>query len=133
MSSFHAQARVSTDRADRYLAQLGSHGSMLSRLPAHRPGAHGAGGGPPRPRRVSWSKTEGVIDFGFGRCILRATEDALSLRVEAGDPESLRQVQEGIAARLQRIGRRDRLAVNWTEAPGEAAGQDSSPGEDARP
>jgi hypothetical protein len=118
-----SDARVPTTRAARYLAQLCSHGRLMSRLTRHRaPGhsqEHGAGhaadGAPPAPTATS-AGAEGIIDFGWGRCTLRATDAALTLHAEAEDPRRLRQIEDGVAARLQRIGRRDQLTVTWSEA-----------------
>jgi hypothetical protein len=66
---------------------------------------------------VSSAGTEGIIDFGWGRCTLRAADGTLTLRAEAGDARRLRQIQDGISARLQRIGRHDQLTVTWTDTP----------------
>jgi Uncharacterized protein conserved in bacteria (DUF2218) len=100
---------------------------LMGRLARHRPtgrgqgpggdggGGHGNDGAPP-VATASSAGTEGIIDFGWGRCTLRATAGALTLHAEAGDPRRLQQIQDGISARLQRIGRRDRLTVTWTEA-----------------
>ena len=76
---------------------------------------HGNDGAPPAATATS-AGAEGIIDFGWGRCTLRATDGALTLRAEAEDPRRLRQIEDGVAARLQRIGRRDQLTVTWTEA-----------------
>jgi len=104
-------AHVPTSRAGRYLAQLCSHGRLMSRLARHRSSGsgqdHGGGGGghgndgAPPVATASSAGTEGIIDFGWGRCTLRATADALTLYAEAGDPRRLRQIQDGISARLQ--------------------------------
>jgi hypothetical protein len=113
-------ARVPTSRAGRYLAQLCNHGRLMSRLARHRPSGqgHGHGGdGAPPAATASSDGTEGIIDFGWGRCSLRATAGTLTLHAEAGDPQRLQQIQDGISARLQRIGRRDQLAVTWTQSP----------------
>ena len=117
-------ARVPTSRAGRYLAQLCSHGSLMGRLARHRSpsegqghGNVGGGYGAPPAATASSDGTEGVIDFGWGRCTLRATAGTLTLHAEAGDPQRLQQIQDGISARLERIGRRDQLAVTWTESP----------------
>ena len=113
-------ARVPTSRAGRYLAQLCNHGRLMSRLARHRPPAdghgHGDDGSPPAATASS-DETEGIIDFGWGRCTLRATAGALTLHAEAEDTQRLQQIQDGISARLQRIGRRDQLAVTWTQSP----------------
>jgi hypothetical protein len=131
-------AYVSTSRAGRYLAQLCSHGRLMSRLARHRPSGRGQGqgqgqghghgdgdgdgdghgnDGAPPVATASSAGSEGIIDFGWGRCTLRATAGTLTLCAEAGDPQRLQQIQDGISARLQRIGRRDQLTVTWTEAP----------------
>jgi hypothetical protein len=119
-------AHVPTSRAGRYLTQLCSHGRMMSRLARHRPSGQGQGqghddghgnDGAPPVATASSAGTEGIIDFGWGRCTLRATAGALTLYAESGDPQRLQQIQDGVSARLQRIGRRDQLTVTWTETP----------------
>ncbi|GLY83908.1 DUF2218 domain-containing protein [Actinoallomurus iriomotensis] len=107
-----AHARVATDRAGRYLTQLGEHGDHMSRRTFRGPRRHGDGG-PAHVVHAEWSGADALIDFGWGRCTLRATDTELVLRAEAVDPECLRRVQEGITARLELIGRRDRLTVTW--------------------
>ncbi|WP_234543981.1 DUF2218 domain-containing protein [Streptomyces shenzhenensis] len=58
---------------------------------------------------------------------MRATADMLMLSVEADDEDTLWQLQNGIAGRIEKTGRRDRLRVTWRplqapeDAPGEAA------------
>jgi hypothetical protein len=74
---------------------------------------HGTDGAPPTATATS-AGAEGIIDFGWGRCTLRATDGALTLHAEAEDRRRLRQIEDGVSARLQRIGRRDQLAVTWT-------------------
>jgi hypothetical protein len=120
MPASHAQ--VPTTRARRYLTQLCRHGRRMGQpglRHAHGRG-HDDGGEPPVPRPAGGTGTDsgadGMIDFGWGRCTLRATSDALTLRAEAGDQDQLQRIQDGIAARLERIGRRDRLTVTWEQA-----------------
>ena len=48
-----AQAHVPTSRASRYLAQLCSHSSQMSRAVSHRPRRHRDGGAPPAVRRAA--------------------------------------------------------------------------------
>jgi hypothetical protein len=115
-------AHVRTSRASRYLAQLCSHGSLMSRLVGHRQDhghrqGHGDGDdGMPPAATTGLSGAEGIIDFGWGRCTLHATTYELSLQAEADDQQHLAQIQGGITARLERIGRRDGLTVTWTSA-----------------
>jgi hypothetical protein len=112
-----SHAHIPTSRAIRYLTQLCNHGSLMGRLARHRPTSHGGGGGGSPVVTVASSGTEGVIDFGWGRCTVHAAVGTLTVHAEAGDPLQLRQIQDGITARLQRIGRRDQLAVSWTPGP----------------
>jgi hypothetical protein len=101
-----AEARVETERSSRYLVQLCQHVSKV------------AEGHPQMQARVEWSDDRGVIDFGWGRCTLRAEPGALTLRAEAPDEETLGQVQQRVADRLERFGRRDELTVTWTPLRG---------------
>lgn len=114
-----SQAHVATERASRYLAQLCEHARKMSDPGSHRSRGHrrhGDGGEPPVARHVEWSQTSAVIDFGWGRCTLRASGSELALSVEAGDEQHLQRVQDAIAGRLEAIGRRDRLTVAWNQA-----------------
>ncbi|HLJ99071.1 MAG TPA: DUF2218 domain-containing protein [Streptosporangiaceae bacterium] len=120
-----SHAHVRTDRAGRYLAQLCNHGGQLSRLSFHQPRSH-AGGAGPSAARSEHSGTDGVIDFGWGRCTLHATGDALMLTAEAEDPQNLQRLQDGIARRIERIGRRDQLTVTWQRTPPDAASGESA-------
>jgi len=108
-----SQAHIPTRRASRYLAQLCKHGGRMSRITFHQPPGHSGSGASPVPRHTDWSDTDGVIDFGRGRCTLHATDSDLTLLVEAEDQQQLRRIQDGIARRLERIGRRDGLTVTW--------------------
>ena len=110
-----AEATVETDRASRYLVQLARHGSQLGRSTGHRPRTHGAGGAPPDVQHTEWSDTHGIIKFGWGQCVLQATPEGLTLHAEAADEQNLRRIQDGIAARLEKIGRRDQLKVTWRQ------------------
>ena len=83
-----AQARVRTDRASRYLAQLCRH---LSELQSHTsPAGHErAGPGRPQIRHVEWSDTRGTVDLAAGRLTLLADPDTLHLTIEAPDEQRL--------------------------------------------
>ncbi|MEV1290287.1 DUF2218 domain-containing protein [Micromonospora sp. NPDC049679] len=88
-----SDARVATDRASRYLAQLCKHF-------AHK--AH-----------TEWDDVRGFADFGWGRCTLTATPDALLLHAEAPDPEGLGRVEYVVGDHASRFGARDNLTVDW--------------------
>jgi hypothetical protein len=78
-----AEARIRTERASRYLAQLCAHTARVSD-PSHSH-HHGARTGTAMPRRAECSDPGGIIEFDGGRCTLRATGEELVLRVEAED------------------------------------------------
>jgi hypothetical protein len=112
-----SQARVATDRARRYLAQLCEHGEKMSHRALHHIRRGGEDGDSPHARHAEHSDTDGIIDFGQGRCTLHATDTELLLRVEADDERHLRRIEDGIAARVERVGRRDKLSVTWARSP----------------
>lgn len=104
------EADVVTDRPGRYLVQLCRHVSLVARA------------SPQMRARVEWSDDHGVIDVGWGRCTLLAAPGVLTLRAEAGDEASLRQLQQRVGCRLEQVGIRDRLTVAWA-APRTPDGQ----------
>lgn len=111
-----AHATVATARPGRYLTQLCHHVDQLRRHGGHphRPRAADPAHVPPGARaRVTWSDTDGVIDLGWGRCTLRAADGALVLHAQAENAADLQRLQALLGARLQQIGRRDRLVVEW--------------------
>jgi len=107
-----AHARVTTDRAGRYLTQLASH---VGRMAAHGDGLrhHGHGGGPSAMPPTDVTETDAILAFDGGRCALHASDGALLLHTEADDEQHLREITGRIAARLERIGKRDGLTVAW--------------------
>ena len=108
-----AIGRVETDRASRHLIEVCKHASKMQ-THFHQMRSHGAAQhNPPEIQHVEWSDVDGLIRLRWGRCTLRATADALILRVEAPDQESLRQLRDFIAHRIETIGSRDRLDVRW--------------------
>jgi hypothetical protein len=74
---------------------------------------HAAGGSLPQIRRAEWSSSEGLLVLSWGRCTLHASPDALTLQASAPDEENLSLIQNLLAARLERFGRRERLKVTW--------------------
>jgi hypothetical protein len=110
-----AEARVTTDRAERYLDQLCSHLGQMQHM-RHLPRSGHGGAGVPRVEQVERTPGGAVIRFADGSWSLRTASDALVLRVEADDPAALDRLKTAIAARIAKIGRRDQLAVEWREA-----------------
>jgi hypothetical protein len=103
-----AEAKVATERSSRYLVQLCRHVNQVAQT-------H-----PQMQAQVEWSDDRGVISLGWGRCTLRADPGVLTLRAEAPDEDSLHQLEQRVAGRLEQVGRRDRLTVTWTPPQGAA-------------
>jgi hypothetical protein len=110
-----AEAQILTDRASRYLAQLCRHASQMGRPMRHRPRAHDRGDPPPEVKHVEWSDTYGIVSMSWGQWTMQATPDTLTVRAEAADEDSLRRIQDLVAERLGRFGRRDHLTVSWQQ------------------
>jgi uncharacterized protein len=98
-----AEARVETEDASRYLVELCEHLNQKAEAK------------PELGVRVAWTKGNGTVDFGWGRCAMRADEDSLSLRAEADDDDGLRQVRELISRHLQKHAGDDRLTLTWRQ------------------
>jgi hypothetical protein len=110
MSMTKSEGRVLTGRADRYLDQLAKHF-------AHRPGGIQA-----QPD----SDGSLLVDFGAATCRMRATADSLILYAEAAGAGELGGLQRRLTERLEQLGRRDGLAVNWSpDFSSEAVGRPS--------
>ncbi|MDE2166262.1 MAG: DUF2218 domain-containing protein [Alphaproteobacteria bacterium] len=120
-----AEARIATEHAARYLAQLCRHTSKMGQRPrsGHLPRSGHTGDTPPPVRHVEWSDAIGTIRFGEGRCILQADDNALLLRVEAGTETALRRLQDGIAHRLETFGHREHLTIHWRPSTSQPIGQ----------
>lgn len=114
-----AEASVETERPSRYLVQLCEHLSKVGR------------GHPEMPVRVEWTDDRGEIRFDWGRCTLRAQPSVLALRAEAADEDALRVIQDRVADRLERIGSREGLTVQWASPPGQAAPTAETPDGDS--
>lgn len=122
-----AEARVETARAARYLDQLCRHVQQMGRHPHCRPG--GGAHRPPQVHDVEWSDTQGSVRLSLGLWILRATPDALMVRIEADSEEDLQRMRDLIVGRIEKIGRRDHLTVAWQQP----AAPSESPGAGVRP
>lgn len=114
-----AEARVETERSSRYLDQLCRHAQQMGRHPHYRQGARGGADTHRRPavHHVEWTDTDGTVRLSLGRWTLRATPDALVMRAEAATEEDLQRMRDLIAARVEKIGRRDHLTVAWRQPP----------------
>jgi hypothetical protein len=111
-----SEATVETQHPGRYLTQLCTHAIKMSRHRLHRPRSHADGGDPPEIQHAERSATDGTITLNWGQWTMHADQGTLTLRAEADDEENLRRIQDLVTARLEKIGRRDHLAVNWQPA-----------------
>ncbi|MEH1127362.1 DUF2218 domain-containing protein [Micromonospora sp. CPCC 206061] len=113
------QAQVPTERASRYLTQFCKHATAMG-SGGHRAGVHLQGRMTRGGVRVAanWSDSEGTITFTpWGRCILTADADALTIRVDASDQDGLTQIRDIVTRNLLRFSSRDPLSVIWEEPP----------------
>ena len=126
--------RAATDRGRRYLDQMIDHlDTLASRRhepdqPApgrhhqrHRHVAHGdpvGYSGVPEVLEISRSGPDAAtVAFAIGTCEIRVEPDALTLTVDAAAEADLGRLMMLIAERLETIGRRDDLVLNWASTP----------------
>lgn len=95
---FQAHARLVSDKASRYLAQLCKH--FAHKIP------------------VEWSETRGHADFGIGTCQLTVDGDVLLLACRAPTEDALEKVKCIVEDHLLRFGWREKLIVVWRPEPG---------------
>jgi len=88
-----SEARVSTERASRYLQQLCKH--FAHKLP------------------TSHTPQEGRIEFSVGVCSLAAEPETLVLTADAPDTASLDRLEDVVARHLERFAFRDKPEIRW--------------------
>lgn len=88
-----AHARIPTDKASRYLAQLCKHF-------AHKVD-------------VDWSDDRGQADFGMGCCDLAVSGSELCLTCSSPTEDGLETVKRIVAGHFERFAWRDKLTVSW--------------------
>jgi hypothetical protein len=121
-----AEAHIQSEHPGRYLIQLCRHADNINQKGRHFALHSGEVQARPEVLHAECSDTDGILSLNWGRCIMHAGTDALTLRVEATDEDSLQRMQDLLAADLARFGRRDQLTVDWqrpdaaTDQAGEA-------------
>jgi hypothetical protein len=108
-----AEAHIETGKASRYLVQLCQHASKMGRSNRHRPRIHAGGGAPPEIQHAQCSETEGSLILNWGQCTLHADQDALILQASAPSDGDLSRIENLLAGRLEKFGRREQLKVTW--------------------
>jgi hypothetical protein len=121
-----AEAHIQSEHPGRYLIQLCRHADNINHKGRHFALHAGEVQARPEVLHVECSDTDGILSLNWGQCVMHAGTDALTLRVEASDEDSLQRMQDLLAADLARFGRRDHLTVSWqrpdaaTDQAGEA-------------
>src|SRR5690348_11515990 len=96
-SRLSSEARVPTAVPRRYLGQLCKH--FQHKLP------------------VTLDEQHGRIEFRAGVCELDATNaETLTMRLVAGDPDSLAKLEDVVGRHLERFAFREGLEVHWMRA-----------------
>ncbi|GAM48964.1 hypothetical protein NSK11_contig00097-0020 [Nocardia seriolae] len=122
-----SEARISTDRPARYLAQFCKHAAAMADTMngarAHRFRPHG-GTGEHEPAhqvaargeltvRAASEGNDGTVEFTpWGRAALHADATTLTIRIDATGQDELRRIQELITDDLNRFTRRQ-LDIDW--------------------
>ena len=92
--SVTATSRVATERGERYRKQLASHFGTKIKV-VEEPGGT-------------------VLTWGFGgSTTLTVEDDALVMRADAEDAETLDRVKDVTGRHLERFGEKDGLVVTW--------------------
>jgi hypothetical protein len=104
-----AEAEVQTEHASRYVAELCEQFSERARAK------------PELGVRVERTESKGTVDFGWGRCTMRADTNVLAVRAEADDQAGLQQVQELVRRHLEKHGEAEGLTVHWPQEDPAAA------------
>ncbi len=97
------EARIETGNASRYLDEL------CRQLDAR---SHAK---PELGVQVEWTDAAGTVDFGWGRCSMRAGETMLELQAEAPDQNGLQQVRELITRHIDKVARDGELPLTWRQ------------------
>lgn len=111
------EARIATDRPNRYLGQLCQHASAMNSRSGHRlrAGSHAQRAEDATLTvHAECTETAGVLTFNSGaRCTISATPNQLTVRIDADVEHTMNQVRDVITRDLERFGRRDGIFVSW--------------------
>lgn len=89
----HIEGHVATPEASRYLVRLCYHWS--------------------RKIAVEYDEHQGLANFPWGSCQLRADAQALHFACSAATPEELARIQLGIDEHVKLFSRKAPMAVQW--------------------
>lgn len=92
---YKAQAQVVTPKASRYLKALCNHFN--------------------RKVTAKYDEVQGTVNFGFGDCVMIATDSVLGIRIIANSEENFARVKYVVGDHLVRFGSNESLDVNWID------------------
>ncbi|MEP6650917.1 MAG: DUF2218 domain-containing protein [Lapillicoccus sp.] len=107
------RAVIGTDRAQRYLDQLARHAVAVAG--SSHLGHRGLGHEAP-PVQVERNGETATLTFvGLGVCTVTATDDQLTLAVDAADAASAERITGLVTADLTRFSHRQPLTITWQQ------------------
>ncbi|WP_369637205.1 DUF2218 domain-containing protein, partial [Nocardia sp. JMUB6875] len=109
------ESHISTDRPARYVRQFRMHAEAMASPRVHRFRAHAGKQRSPNNFQLNIEGTDTHTTVRFdpaGTCTLTATDDTLSLHIEAADPTDLEHLRDLITADLTHFGR-GTLEIAW--------------------
>ncbi|WP_040816203.1 DUF2218 domain-containing protein [Nocardia concava] len=110
------ESHISTDRPARYVRQFRKHAEAMASPRIHRLRAHAGKQHSPTDFHLSIEGTDTHTTVRFapaGTCTLTATDDTLTLHIEAPNPADLVRLRDLITADLTRFGR-GTLDITWS-------------------
>lgn len=90
-TNFQAQTNVETTKASRYLQALCGHFSSKV--------------------NTKWTKVDGQVDFGFGRCSMTADDNSLVINVSSETEEALQQLKHFMTRHLEKFAVNEGLKI----------------------
>lgn len=91
-----AESTVETPKAARYVKALYNHFEK-------------------KAQNAEYTDGDARIQFGFGRCQMKASENSVYLHVEADDEDNFGRLKDVVGGHLERFSGSEALEVTWTE------------------
>lgn len=109
------ESHISTDRPDRYVRQFRKHAEAMASPRVHRFRAHAGKQHSPNDFQLTTEGTDTHTTVHFapaGTCTLTATNDTLTLRIDAAAPADLERLRDLVTTDLTRFSR-GTLEITW--------------------
>lgn len=91
-----AESTVETPKAARYVKALYNHFE-------------------PKAQNAEYADDDAKIEFPFGRCQMKASENSIFLHVEGEEGENFERIKAVVGGHLERFSGREALEVTWTD------------------